>query len=332
MQFTWTGYHWYAREFSVRTSVNSVGFRDAEHSASKPPGVVRVALLGDSFVEALQVPFEKTAGRVLERRLAATNAGRFEVLNFGISNYGIGQSVLAWEQHARRYAPDYVFLLVGGMHFNRTVNEHEGGGFSRTADLRLSIRPVFDLVEGRLVRKPARDYDRFVVVQRTLLAEDLGGRRTTRISTPWLLKAVTPAFSTRSRRPREKPAPRRTAWGGVDPKTVQIGMTLIADLARDTRLGGANLVVVDYVRYLDAPSVRLSDALRRTCRANEIGYVDLTLYLASADRGGRKTSWPYDGHFNEAGHEAFAEEAMHAFLADRLSSSAPAGAPRAAIQ
>src|SRR5437588_4465952 len=44
--------------YDVVVRVNSAGFRDKEHSIEKPPGVRRVALVGDSVVEALQMPFE----------------------------------------------------------------------------------------------------------------------------------------------------------------------------------------------------------------------------------------------------------------------------------
>jgi hypothetical protein len=94
MQWTWTGVHWYAMDFSVGIQTNSRGFRDREREPAKPGGVVRIALLGDSFVEALQVPLEKTAGQLLETRLNVAHGDskpRYEVLNFGISNYGVGR-------------------------------------------------------------------------------------------------------------------------------------------------------------------------------------------------------------------------------------------------
>src|SRR5262245_41943063 len=45
--------------FDVPVDVNKGGFRDVDHAIEKPSGVKRVVLLGDSFVEAVQVHFEE---------------------------------------------------------------------------------------------------------------------------------------------------------------------------------------------------------------------------------------------------------------------------------
>src|SRR5262249_31161401 len=117
LHWTWAGWNWYAVDYSVDVKTNSAGFRDAEREYAKPGGVKRVAMLGDSFIEAVQVPFPKTAAQLLERRLNASvgreaaSAPKWEVLDFGISSFGIGQYLLTWEHHARRYAPDYVVVF-----------------------------------------------------------------------------------------------------------------------------------------------------------------------------------------------------------------------------
>jgi hypothetical protein len=72
-------------------TTNSQGFRDREHSISKPAGVFRIAILGDSFAEAAQVDLEETFWAILETKLVAENCfpeAIIEVLNFGVSGYG----------------------------------------------------------------------------------------------------------------------------------------------------------------------------------------------------------------------------------------------------
>src|SRR6266545_2390723 len=51
---------WYRKEGESYVRINSDGLRDREHSKVKPPNTFRITVLGDSFVEALQVPFEQS--------------------------------------------------------------------------------------------------------------------------------------------------------------------------------------------------------------------------------------------------------------------------------
>ena len=51
---------WFTKEGRTYVRINSAGFRDVERSESKPPDTVRIAVLGDSYAEALQVPLEQT--------------------------------------------------------------------------------------------------------------------------------------------------------------------------------------------------------------------------------------------------------------------------------
>src|SRR4029450_6338478 len=60
---------WYRNEGEAYVRINSDGLRDREHNKIKPPNTLRVAVLGDSYAEALQVPFESSFCAVLERKL-----------------------------------------------------------------------------------------------------------------------------------------------------------------------------------------------------------------------------------------------------------------------
>src|SRR5262245_35310849 len=60
---------WFTKEGHAFSQVNAAGFRDRERTREKPPGVYRIALIGDSAVEAFQVDLGQVLGPQLEARL-----------------------------------------------------------------------------------------------------------------------------------------------------------------------------------------------------------------------------------------------------------------------
>jgi hypothetical protein len=103
---------WYRSEGESWVEINRDGLRGPEVAVEKPAGTFRIALLGDSYIEAVQVPFDQTVGEVLERRLAALRGSRVEVLNFGVGGYGTTQELLTLQQKVWKYAPDLILLAV----------------------------------------------------------------------------------------------------------------------------------------------------------------------------------------------------------------------------
>lgn len=85
---------------------NALGFRDRAHALEKPPGVYRVAVIGDSVAHGQGVQAEEALGRVLERELAA-HGKTAEVLVFATTGYSTRQQ-RALLDIAFRYAPDLV--------------------------------------------------------------------------------------------------------------------------------------------------------------------------------------------------------------------------------
>jgi len=94
-------------------TVNSDGLHDRERPKAKPANTLRVAVLGDSFAEAKQVPMGDNFSSVLERELGkcdALHGKRVEVINFGVSAYGTTQELITMREHVWDYSPDIVVL------------------------------------------------------------------------------------------------------------------------------------------------------------------------------------------------------------------------------
>jgi lysophospholipase L1-like esterase len=132
---------WWTREGHAHVQINADGMRDRAHSLAKPPDTLRIAVLGDSYAEAFQVPAQEAFWSVLERELGSCPAlaeRSVEVLNFGVAGYGTAQELLMLRERAWRYQPDVVVLaFVTGNDVRNNARDLQGS----------SGRPYF-VIEG----------------------------------------------------------------------------------------------------------------------------------------------------------------------------------------
>jgi lysophospholipase L1-like esterase len=151
----------------VEYRINAAGLRGPEVEEEKPPGVTRVAVLGDSIAFGYWVAEGDGFPRQLERMLnAGAAAGRVEVLNFGVPGYNLEQATEALRSRALRFAPDLVVLalclndLEGafsyeyGLTVDRSARRESLAG--RIADALLQHSRLFAWIEYRLAEREAR--------------------------------------------------------------------------------------------------------------------------------------------------------------------------------
>ena len=135
---------WFTKEGRALVTINDQGRRDRETTLHKPEGVYRIAVLGDSYSEAMQVERDQAYWWLLPERLASCGfqpGKRIEVLNFGVSGYGTAQEYVMLESHAIRYRPDLVLLQF--------TNGNDVGNNSFAIDTERN-RPFYVLERGRL--------------------------------------------------------------------------------------------------------------------------------------------------------------------------------------
>jgi hypothetical protein len=81
------------------------------------PAKRRIAVVGDSFTFGLEVRYEDTWPRQLERALGP----EFQVLNFGVDGYGVDQAFLRYRRDVLAWRPEIVILGVIDDDFRRTM-------------------------------------------------------------------------------------------------------------------------------------------------------------------------------------------------------------------
>jgi len=113
-------------EFDNEIKINAYGFRDSEFYTEKPKDIFRIAVLGDSQEEALQVSLEDTWQKVMGQRMSEELGRPVETYNFGVSGYGTDQEWLTLREKVWQFSPDLVILAfspndVGDTYKNKLV-------------------------------------------------------------------------------------------------------------------------------------------------------------------------------------------------------------------
>ena len=126
-------YYRHTKEGYSEGRFNSHGFRDYERSYQKPRNTFRILMLGDSYIEALQVQLDDSFPALLENTLnAQSSSTRFEVLALGQSGFGTADEYHRYLDFGVSYDPDLVilaFLTGNDFRNNSKFLNREGMGF-----------------------------------------------------------------------------------------------------------------------------------------------------------------------------------------------------------
>lgn len=97
---------------SADFTINNAGWNaPRDYVAEKSPDTLRIAIIGDSFIEALQVEQSESVSGRLETLLNGESK-RVEVYSFGISGAPLSNYLLMMRYAAERYAPDLFIINI----------------------------------------------------------------------------------------------------------------------------------------------------------------------------------------------------------------------------
>lgn len=119
--------------FDVR--INSIGYRGKEVVVPKPPGVRRIAFLGDSNTFGYGIQ----EGQRFSDILAAAAPPSTEIVNLGVFGYGTEQEAIYLERHALALSPDMVVLAVSAGDLSDVMSSINAG----------TAKPFCRMIDGR---------------------------------------------------------------------------------------------------------------------------------------------------------------------------------------
>ena len=113
----------YRNESFNLTSINEFGYLGKAYPKKKQSNVYRIAIIGDSYVEGLQVKTKHHFSSILENRLnSKTSNTKVEILNFGRSGLNFRSIYIQYELIAKSYNPDMIIIFVNESDFTDRNN------------------------------------------------------------------------------------------------------------------------------------------------------------------------------------------------------------------
>jgi hypothetical protein len=316
----------------VSIKINAYGLRDHEYPYSKSGDVYRIALLGDSFSEALQVPLEATYHHILEMQLNLADFSKpIEVINFGVGGFGTVHEYFVFHHYVLKYQPDMIvleFMLGNDILENSPVLNGR------------KYLPYFVLKEKNelvyLPPKPVPYYMKLGVYAKIIpffYFRIVAGNS----KLDQLLRGI----RRRSKDKRDIPLEYyiyTQEWNGDWEEAWEITRQVLLRLHRETMSHKMDLLIVGVPDQIQVdPQIRAevfarypmmkhakwdwekpNMLLQQFCQSEGIRYFDLSpSFKEKICQGSPPLYYHYDGHWNQNGHR-FAAEGIYRFLVKRL--------------
>lgn len=306
-----------SRSHAARFRLNNRGWNSpVDYVSERRPGVVRIAIVGDSYVEALQVDVGRGLGPGLERMLAGEGWDA-EVYTYGISGASTAYAFKLLRAEIVNDRPDVIVYLfinndVGDSVPFIAAEESPGPRFTLDPDgvLREAPLAMYHRSRWRRICSHSALFRYFWINRRLgILWHDKG----------WTRRIGAREEEREKRAPDEEPPRWQRAW--------EITGRLIAGMDALARRAGAVFIVVNqphpgnyYVVEGHTSINRPVQHLTLLARKHEFRFVDLRRWFAEDwERHHERFDYVDDLHWSERGHLVAARALKEILVAGRPS-------------
>jgi hypothetical protein len=290
-------------EIAAPFKINAQGWNSPlpDYPVERKPGTSRLAFVGDSFVEALQVPFDKSFAEVVGARLAI--AGPIEVQRFGVAGAPLSQYLQMVEREVVQRRPDRIVVTLVHNDFDESFVFKPGRYTSSFLKLKIEGGKVVDEVVPEPWRAGWLEFVRQSATARFLLYR-------------WQVRpqALVDAIL----------GPARAAGEGGYAANIDVASVFAqeADIrvatdylfgrlkARADAVGAKLQLVMDgdreaiYAGRADSPALKLNRIAAEMAGKHGIAFLDLhPVFAAEWARAGKRFEFQADAHWNEYGHQ-----------------------------
>jgi hypothetical protein len=279
---------------AVPATTNATGLLDEAPVGPKPPGVVRVLLLGGSAPEGLGVLGNHRVDAVVEQLADSRRGTRLEVINATVGSFALDNDVAWLAAEGAAITPDVVVVVVDPI----TEVTALSPTLIAAAGQRVPDKPFLTLGESGLAPMPPPGES----LPPTMPAPPARGLAAHSALARWFTGA-----------PLRSEAP--LAWRSIPPpapveleteraKAVALVRPILARLQEQTTALGARLVVVLAPTVLDRRGDGVAMAQPMVAASSELGIplLDLSPAFDAATLDGRQGQFPDSLHWSTDGH------------------------------
>lgn len=307
-------------EIKAKFNINANGWNSCHdiYNEDEAPNKYRVAIIGDSYVEALQVDFDSSFAELLEKRLGTENN---EVFRFGISGAPMSQYWHMLRNEVGKYRPDLVIIVLVQNDFNESYDYTRGVYASSFLKVKIENGMVTDEISPIKFQaqwyEPIRDNSavwkylayrqkvKFGVLRDLILGKPEKQEQ---------YQANVPISAVKRNKDKNKILADyifKKMKGYTD--SIGADMIIVMDGDRQSIYSGKNTDQLE-----DTDVLNLNLIAKSSADQNNIHFIDLHPVFEKAYReNAKKFEFPSDGHWNAYAHQIVAN-AIFQYMKDKV--------------